>query len=74
MKDGRQTRAFEPGMVMTIEPGLYIPSDDLSVHEKWRGIAIRIEDNILVTESGYENLTTVVKSVEEIEQLVGTDC
>lgn len=74
MKDGRQTRAFEPGMVMTIEPGLYIPSDDLSVDEKWRGIAIRIEDNILVTESGYENLTTVVKSVEEIEQLVGTDC
>ena len=74
MKDGRQTRPFTPGMVMTIEPGLYIPSNDISVDEKWRGIAIRIEDNILVTETGYENLTSVVKSVEDIEQLVGADC
>jgi len=66
-----QTRAFEPGMVMTIEPGLYIPLDDLSVEEKWRGIAVRIEDNILVTTTGYENLTVnAPKEVTEIETLM----
>ncbi len=64
-------RKLEPGMVMTIEPGLYIsPSDD--VDEKYWNIGIRIEDDILVTESGYENLSAdVVKSVEEIETLMG---
>ena len=56
----RQTRVFEPGMVLTIEPGLYIPSDDMSVDEKWRGLAIRIEDNIVITEQGHENLTSQI--------------
>jgi Xaa-Pro aminopeptidase len=66
-----QLRAFEAGMVMTIEPGLYIPLDDLSVEEKWRGIAVRIEDNILVTATGYENLTVnAPKEVAEIETLM----
>jgi len=66
-----QMRAFEPGMVMTIEPGLYIPLDDLSVEEKWRGIAVRIEDNVLVTSTGYENLTVnAPKEVAEIESLM----
>jgi Xaa-Pro aminopeptidase len=56
------------GMVMTIEPGLYFRSDDESVPERFRGIGIRIEDNIFVTESGYEDLSAmIVKSVEEIE-------
>ncbi|PCI59932.1 MAG: Xaa-Pro aminopeptidase [Gammaproteobacteria bacterium] len=70
----QQCRKFEVGMVMTIEPGLYIPLDDDSVDKKWRGIGIRIEDNILVTEpaithSGYENLTAAaVKSVADIEK------
>jgi Xaa-Pro aminopeptidase len=68
-----QTRAFETGMVMTIEPGLYIPLDDLSVEEKWRGIAVRIEDNIAVTETGYENLTVnAPKDVVEIETLMAS--
>ncbi|MGJ8693416.1 MAG: Xaa-Pro aminopeptidase [Thalassotalea sp.] len=67
----KQSRLFQPGMVMTIEPGLYIPSDDVDVDEKWRGIGIRIEDNILVTESGYENLTTTApKTIAAIEALM----
>jgi Xaa-Pro aminopeptidase len=52
-----QRRAFAVGMVMTIEPGLYFPLSDLNVDKKWRGIGIRIEDNIAVTEDGFENLT-----------------
>lgn len=71
IENRRQNRAFEPGMVMTIEPGLYIPKHDESVDEKWRGIGIRIEDNVLVTEQGYENLTVnAPKSVAEIESLM----
>jgi len=62
-----QGRAFAVGMVMTIEPGLYIPLTDLSVDEKWRGIGIRIEDNIVVTEQGFENLT--VNSPVEIDEI-----
>jgi Xaa-Pro aminopeptidase len=48
---------LEPGMVFTIEPGLYFQPDDLSVPEEYRGIGVRIEDDILVTESGAENLS-----------------
>ena len=47
-----QSRPFMPGMALTIEPGLYMPLDDLSIDAKWRGIGIRIEDNIVVTEQG----------------------
>jgi len=62
--------AFEAGMVMTIEPGIYIRSDDESVEKKYRGIGIRIEENILVTENGYENLSSMIaKSVDEIEAM-----
>lgn len=71
ISDKKQTRQFEKGMVMTIEPGLYIPLDDESVDEKWRGIGIRIEDNIAVTDQGHENLTVnAPKSVEEVERLM----
>lgn len=63
-----ESLAFMAGMVMTIEPGLYFRADDESVPERYRGIGIRIEDNILVTEEGYENLSAMIaKSVEEIE-------
>ncbi|WP_345977021.1 aminopeptidase P N-terminal domain-containing protein [Sulfurimonas sp. HSL3-7] len=59
---------FAPGMVMTIEPGIYIRADDMEVPERYRGIGIRIEDNILVTQEGRENLSEgIAKSVEEIE-------
>lgn len=69
-----QLRAFEPGMVMTIEPGIYIPLSDTSVDEKWRGIGVRIEDNIVVTEQGFENLTThVPETIADIEALMATN-
>ncbi|TRX54514.1 Xaa-Pro aminopeptidase [Thalassomonas sp. M1454] len=65
--DRNQLRAFEPGMVLTIEPGLYFDSE-ADVDEELQGVGIRIEDNILVTESGFENLTiNAPKSIKEIE-------
>ncbi|MCG7530779.1 aminopeptidase P family protein [Psychrobium sp. MM17-31] len=59
---------LEPNMVFTIEPGVYIPADCDKVDEKWRGIAIRIEDDILVTEDGFINLTErAPRTIAEIE-------
>lgn len=70
-KEGGNWRALEPGMVMTIEPGLYVAIDDETVDVRWRGIGIRIEDDVLVTEQGAEVLTAgVVKTVEDIEALM----
>ncbi len=64
-------RPLEPGMVMTVEPGIYISPQNEHVDEKWRGIGIRIEDDVLVTENGYEILSAgAPKSVAEIEQLM----
>ncbi len=61
------------GMVLTLEPGIYIPADDESVPEEMRGVGIRIEDDLLVTPDGCENLTqSCPKSVEELEAIVGT--
>jgi Xaa-Pro aminopeptidase len=61
---------FKPGMVTTIEPGIYI-SSSMDVDDKWKGIGIRIEDDILVTESGNLNLTAKVPSnPQEIEALM----
>ncbi|MCH2534201.1 MAG: aminopeptidase P family protein [Bdellovibrionales bacterium] len=66
-------RAFEPGMIFTIEPGIYIPEKDESAPAALRGIGIRIEDNILVTENGHKNLTEgVPKEVAEIEELMNS--
>ena len=66
-------RLFEPGMVTTIEPGLYVPADDKTVPRKWRGIGIRIEDDVLVTANGCEVLTDgVPKNVGDVEAAVGT--
>jgi len=72
----QQGRVFCEGMVLTIEPGLYIPLNNdaenkANIDDKWRGIAIRIEDNILVTATGYENLTVnAPKTIEAIESLM----
>ena len=56
------------GVVLTIEPGLYLPKDDKSIPTKYRGIGIRIEDDILVTKDGYENLSIKIKKeIEDIE-------
>src|ERR1035437_1820426 len=67
-QSAKKSRPFAPGMVLTVEPGLYIPPDDKSAPSKYRGIGIRIEDDILVTEDGNRNLTVKVpKAPEEIE-------
>lgn len=59
---------LEAGMVFTIEPGLYFQPDDLSVDEEYRGIGIRIEDNILVTEAGAENLSIgIPRTADDVE-------
>lgn len=64
-------RQLEPGMVMTVEPGIYISPDDDSVPRKWRGIGVRIEDDVVVTKTGYEVLTAKVpKDPDEIEALM----
>ena len=65
-----RSRTLEPGMVITVEPGLYI-APDADVPPQYRGIGIRIEDDILITENGNENLTaSVVKRPEDIEALM----
>ena len=61
---------FEPGMVITVEPGIYINSQNNNVPNKWRGIGIRIEDDVLITENGNEVLTkSLAKKRHEIESL-----
>ena len=70
-KEQAEWRTYQDGMVVTIEPGLYIAPDDETVDAKWRGIGIRIEDDIVATKNGPLNLTAkVVKTVEEIEALM----
>ena len=67
----KKSRPFAPGMVLTVEPGLYIPPDDKSAPAKYRGIGIRIEDDVLVTNDGNLNLTAKVpKDPDEIESLM----
>ncbi|OTG66670.1 Xaa-Pro aminopeptidase [Acinetobacter silvestris] len=64
-------RTYEVGMVVTVEPGLYIAPDDETVEAKWRGIGIRIEDDVVVTSNGPLVLTkNVVKSIADIEALM----
>lgn len=64
-------RPLEPGMVMTVEPGIYISPQNDQVEARWRGIGVRIEDDVLVTADGCENLTAgVPKEIPEIEALM----
>ncbi len=64
-------RLLEPGMVLTVEPGIYVAANCETVDEKWRGIGIRIEDDVLVTKDGHEILTGgVPKSIDDIEALM----
>lgn len=70
-KVGGEWRVLEPGMVMTVEPGLYISAKAQEVDKKWRGIGIRIEDDVVVTKTGYKVLTDAVpKEIDEIEALM----
>ena len=66
-----ESRVLEPGMVLTVEPGLYVPEDDAEAPEQFRGIGIRIEDDVLITESGNEVLTVAApKTIADIEALM----
>jgi len=64
-------RVLEEGMVLTVEPGIYVAPDNTKVAKKWRGIGIRIEDDVLVTKDGCEVMTAdVPKTVDEVEALM----
>lgn len=68
--EGDEFMKYKPGMITTIEPGIYI-SSSMDVDDKWKGIGVRIEDDILVTKEGNENLTKKVPSnPDEIESLM----
>ena len=68
---GKESRALEPGVVMTVEPGIYVAPDTQGVPEKYLGIGVRIEDDVLCTNNGPRVLTSKVpKHAEEIEALM----
>ena len=70
-KIGGEWRELEVGMAMTVEPGIYIAVNNTKVAKKWRGIGVRIEDDVVVTRSGCEVLSLgVPKTVTEIEALM----
>jgi Xaa-Pro aminopeptidase len=72
-KVGEQWRVLEPGMALTIEPGIYIPAGTRGVGRRWRGIGVRIEDDVVITREGPDVLTDALpRKPEEIEALVGT--
>jgi len=65
---GGESRKLVPGMVLTVEPGLYVAADDEKAPAELRGIGVRIEDDLLVTADGHENLTRAVpKLPDEVE-------
>ncbi len=69
-----KARVLEPGMVFTVEPGLYFTPDAPKVPERYKGIGVRIEDDILVTDTGYEILSKgAPKEPDDVEALVGAD-
>ena len=72
-RQGAQSRVLEPGMMLTVEPGIYIAPDDDDAPEKFRGIGIRIEDDVLVTADGHEVITHATpKKVADVEALTAT--
>ncbi|MEC7452322.1 MAG: M24 family metallopeptidase, partial [Pseudomonadota bacterium] len=65
-----EDRPLKPGMVITVEPGIYI-SQDSNVQEKYKGIGVRIEDDVVITATGVDILTAdVPKDIDEIEALM----
>lgn len=69
-----QARSLEAGIAFTVEPGIYIPADDMTAPAELRGIGIRIEDNIVVTDDGCEILTAgCPKEIADLEDLIGRD-
>ena len=72
-RDSYHEGELQKGMVLTVEPGLYFQEDDLLVPEELRGIGIRIEDDIVVTDDGYENLSAALpREVTAIEEWMAT--
>jgi Xaa-Pro aminopeptidase len=72
-KVGDEWRVLEPGMVLTVEPGIYIAARSKGVARKWWNIGVRIEDDVLVTRAGYDVLSkNAPKTVEEIEALMAS--
>ena len=70
-KVGDEWRVLEPGMVLTVEPGLYVPAGSRGVARKWWNTGIRIEDDVLVTRAGPEVLTDAVpRTIAGIEALM----
>jgi Xaa-Pro aminopeptidase len=68
---GGSSRVLEPGMVFTIEPGIYIPADMSSVDPRWKNIGVRIEDTVLVTKDGYECLSCYApRAIADVERAV----
>jgi Xaa-Pro aminopeptidase len=72
-RDGEDSVPLRPGMCFTVEPGIYIAPDNEDVPEQYRGIGIRIEDDILITSDGHTNLSGHIPSdPDEIEAIVGS--
>ena len=70
-QEGKEPRVLEPGLVYTIEPGIYVSTWLEDADERFRGIGVRIEDDVLITEHGCENLTAALpKEADDIEALV----
>jgi Xaa-Pro aminopeptidase len=66
-----EPRTLEPGIVFTVEPGIYIARNDESVEPAYRGIGVRIEDDVAINADGHENLTaSIAKEADEVEALV----
>jgi Xaa-Pro aminopeptidase len=67
-----QPRRLEPNMCFTVEPGMYVPQNDTEAPKEYRGLGVRIEDDVVVTAAGCEVLTSLApKEVSEIEAIVG---
>ena len=63
-----EPRPLEPGMCFTVEPGIYVPADDEDADPRFRGIGVRIEDDLAVTEDSHENLTEAIpKAIDDVE-------
>jgi len=70
-RENGEWRDLKAGMVLTVEPGIYIASHHQHVDSKWHNIGLRIEDDVLVTETGYDILTDgVAKLASDVEALV----
>ncbi len=67
-------RELEPGMVLTIEPGIYIPYNVATSHlaVRWRGVGVRVEDDVAITANGHEVLTDAAKEVADIEAIMAS--